>query len=55
MISLITDPDAIINNQGSGHENDEIWGMNTKLIPPVSHPVTVTIRVIEGQKEAPPK
>jgi hypothetical protein len=51
IISLITDPDAIVNNQAPGHENDEIWGINAKVLPAVNHPVFVTIRL---PKEAAP-
>ncbi len=49
LASLITDREALINNVGAGHENDDIWGANTKNLPPPNTPVRVTLK-LEGGK-----
>ena len=43
IISLVTDPVALINNTGQGHDNDMIWNANTNNVPPPNVPVEVTI------------
>ena len=43
IISLVTDPVALINNTGPGHDNDLIWEPNTNNLPPPDVPVEVTI------------
>ena len=45
IISLVTDPVALINNTGPGHDNDLIWLANTNNLPPTNQAVTVTISV----------
>jgi hypothetical protein len=45
VISLITDPGALINNVGPGHENDQIWTANTNRLPPVAVPVEVKLKL----------
>lgn len=51
IISLVTDPVALINNTGPGHDNDMIWTPNTNNLPPPNVPVEVTITL----EEPPPK
>jgi hypothetical protein len=43
IISLVTDPVALINNTGPGHDNDLIWEPNSGNLPPPNVPVEVTI------------
>jgi hypothetical protein len=43
IISLVTDPVALINNTGPGHDNDMIWEPNSTNLPPSDLPVEVTI------------
>jgi len=43
IISLVTDPVALINNTGPGHDNDMIWEPNSTNLPPADLPVEVTI------------
>ncbi len=43
IISLVTDPVALINNTGPGHDNDLIWLANTNTLPPTNLTVTVTV------------
>jgi len=45
IISLVTDAEALINNEGRGHDNDNIWLPNTNSLPPTNLPVTVTIKL----------
>ena len=47
IISLVTDPVALINNTGPGHDNDLIWLANTNNLPPTNMPVTVTVSLSE--------
>ena len=51
IISLVTDPVALINYTGPGHDNDLIWEPNPTNLPPPNVPVEVTITF----QEAPPK
>jgi hypothetical protein len=50
IISLITDPDAQINSETKGHDNDRIWNVNTNLVPVVNTPVTITVRLNQTEK-----
>jgi hypothetical protein len=43
IISLVTDPVALINYTGPGHDNDLIWEPNATNLPPPDLPVEVTI------------
>jgi hypothetical protein len=49
IISLVTDPVALINNTGPGHDNDMIWTPNTNNLPPPNAPVEVTITLEEAK------
>lgn len=51
LVSLITDRFSLINSIAPGHDNDDIWAVNTNSLPSVNTPVRVTLRV-EG---TPPK
>jgi hypothetical protein len=50
IVSLVTDPVALINNTGPGHDNDLIWEPNTNKLPPPDLPVEVTISLQEPPK-----
>jgi hypothetical protein len=50
IVSLVTDPTALINNAGAGHDNDHIWASNTNSLPPVNVPIKVTLKL--GAKSA---
>ena len=45
VISLVTDAESLINNEGTGHDNDTIWYVNTNSLPPTNIPVTVNIKL----------
>jgi hypothetical protein len=49
LISLVTDPVALINNTGAGHDNDMIWIPNTNNLPPADVPLEVTITLEEAK------
>jgi hypothetical protein len=48
--ALVTNPSALINNPRSGNDNDQIWMVNAKAVPPQETPVEIIIKL-----EAPPK
>jgi hypothetical protein len=45
LISLVTDPVALVNYTGAGHDNDQIWVPNTNNLPPKAVPLDVIIRL----------
>jgi hypothetical protein len=45
VVSLVTDAEALINNEGAGHDNDQIWLPNTNNLPPSNTPVMVSIKL----------
>ena len=52
IVSLITDPVALVNNVGAGHDNDHIWFANTNRLPPANVPLEVTITLSESATNA---
>ena len=47
LISLITDPVALVNRVGPGQEDGPMWRANTDKLPRADVPVQVTIRLTE--------
>ena len=45
IVSLVTDAESLINNEGPGHDNDTIWAANTNNLPPTNIVVEVTIKI----------
>jgi hypothetical protein len=45
IVSLMTDPVALVNNPQPGREDDENWRPNPKALPDVETPVDVTIQL----------
>jgi hypothetical protein len=45
IISVISDPEALINNPRERRDDDDNWTVNSKAVPAVETLVTVTIRV----------
>jgi hypothetical protein len=43
IISLVTDPQALINNMAPGHDDDSLWRPNRRNLPPTNTVVEVTI------------
>jgi len=50
IVSVMVDPDALINNPRPGRENDKIWSIIRKGLPPLNSPIQVTIQ-LQGAKE----
>jgi hypothetical protein len=46
--ALVTYPAALINNPRKGNDNDQIWTVNTKAVPPVKTPVDITITLLSA-------
>src|SRR3954470_24484435 len=42
---LVTNPAALMNNPRKGSDDDRVWGVNEKAVPPVGTAVTITIRI----------
>lgn len=45
IVSLITDPDALVNNPRRGREDDGNWLVRSNNLPPLHAPIEVTIRL----------
>ena len=45
IIALVTDPAALINNPRPGHDDDHVWTVRTKALPPNDAVVEVTIKL----------
>jgi hypothetical protein len=43
IVSVMTDPDALMNNPRPGWENDKIWQVRATEVPPLNSPLEVTI------------
>lgn len=52
--SLVSNPAALINNPRKGRDDDQVWMVNVKSIPPVETTVSLTIK-IEPAPEPKPK
>ena len=52
--SLVTNPAALINNPRKGHDDDRVWMVNVKSVPPIETPLSVTLQ-IEPTPEPKPK
>jgi hypothetical protein len=51
IISLVTDGESLINNEGTGHDDDTIWIANTNNMPPTNIVVQVSIKLLsQGSK-----
>jgi hypothetical protein len=46
--ALVTYPAALINNPRKGNDNDQIWIVNTKAVPPVKTPVEIVITLLSN-------
>lgn len=45
IVSLMSDPDALINNPRPDREQDDLWTPNARLLPPVGSPVDIIIQL----------
>jgi hypothetical protein len=46
--ALVTNPSALINNPRAGHDDDQIWMVNEKAVPPAETPLEITIHLEQG-------
>ncbi len=52
--SLVSNPAALINNPRKGSDNDQIWSVNVKAVPPVATALEIVIQ-FEATPEIAPK
>jgi hypothetical protein len=45
VVALIDDVDAMVNNPRAGHDNDQIWQINSNALPALNTKVEVTFRL----------
>lgn len=45
--AIYHDPDALIDNATERGENDKVWFVNEKIVPPVGTPVTLVIKPVK--------
>lgn len=57
LISLVTDPGALINSLAAGHERDDVWIPHAGFLPPLKTTVRVVIQLTNptSPAETPPK
>jgi hypothetical protein len=46
--SLVTNPAALMNNPRKGSDDDRVWEVNDKAVPPAGTAVTITLRLQEA-------
>jgi hypothetical protein len=51
--AVITDPTALVNNPRKGYDNDEIWQVREKAVPPLDTPIEVSITLAESATAKP--
>ena len=49
--SVVVNPAALINNPRPGNDNDKLWTVNEKTVPPVETPVEIILTLQEGTSE----
>ena len=52
-VALVTNPSALLNNPRKGSDNDQMWGVNEKAVPPVNTPVEIIFKLIPPANQAP--
>jgi hypothetical protein len=45
IVAMIDDIDAMVNNPRPGHDNDQIWQINSNALPPLNTTVEVTFKL----------
>lgn len=53
LVAMITDPTALANNPRDGYDNDQIWQLDDKAIPPLNTPVEITITLADSATQKP--
>jgi hypothetical protein len=49
LAAVVTNPSALINNPRPGSDDDQIWVVNEKSVPPAETPLEITIRLEPGE------
>lgn len=52
-VALVTNPGALLNNPRKGNDNDQMWGVNEKAVPPANTPVEIIFKLIPPANPAP--
>ncbi len=52
-VAIVTYPGALMNNPRKGNDDDQIWTVNEKVVPPVKTPVEITIKLVPSNDAAP--
>ena len=47
IVAVITDPTALVNNPREGYDNDQIWQIQEKAVPPIDTPVEISITLAD--------
>jgi len=53
IVAVITDPTALVNNPRKGYDNDEIWQVREKSVPPLDTPVEISITLAQSTPTKP--
>ena len=53
--ALVTNPSALINNPRKGNDDDQMWGVNEKAVPPVNTPVEIIFKLVPPADAKPSK
>lgn len=51
VVSLVTDPLAMINNLAPGHDDDSIWFVNTNRLPPLETALEIVIHLKSSSRK----
>jgi hypothetical protein len=49
--SVVTNPAALINNPRPGNNDDKVWAVNDKKVPPIDTPVEIVLTLTDGTSE----
>jgi hypothetical protein len=53
IIAVITDPTALANNPREGYDDDQIWQIQEKVVPPIDTPVEISIGFADAAETKP--
>jgi len=55
IVSVVTDPTALVNNPRKGYDNNGIWQIRDDVVPPLDTPVEISITLTETSSPTPTK
>ncbi|HZM05990.1 MAG TPA: YdjY domain-containing protein [Candidatus Saccharimonadales bacterium] len=50
IVAMIDDLDAMVNNPRPGSDNDQIWQINSNMLPPLHTPIEVTFKLLTPKR-----